>query len=103
VDALVFGQQSDDGELAFDAQLKINKHAEEQRSLMKHKILYLCALISVSHTMTCSSPPSEKGRREFELLPLFCELLRRFSNGKANSLGWLFGHFSLLYMGINLY
>jgi hypothetical protein len=84
VDVLVFGQQSNDGEFAFDAGLKNNEHAEEQRSLIKQKILYLCALISVSHTITCSSSPSKKGRREFELLPLSCELLRRCSNGKAN-------------------
>jgi hypothetical protein len=70
---------------------------------MKHKILDLCVLISMSHTMTCSSPPSKKCRREFELFLLSCELLRRYSNGKENSLGWLFGLFLLLYMGVRLY
>jgi hypothetical protein len=38
-----------------DARSKNNERAEEQRSLMKHKILDLCVLISMSNTMTCSS------------------------------------------------
>ena len=71
VDALVFGGQSDDDELALD-----DARWKKQWFLVKHKILDRCVLISLSLTMTCKKNLLKFWKGNHKKCRLESELLR---------------------------